>query len=79
MSNDRRIIDLVEDALDAHPACTVCGGPFDVVARDDQLWLDCRALDGARTLRRRLVDAILGHDRIAVATLPAASAPSAAA
>jgi hypothetical protein len=63
MSENARLLDLIERALDVDPYCPVCGAPTTVDDRDGQLWLLCSATLSPSSVVERVSAAILPHER----------------
>ena len=72
MNNNRQIVDLIERANDAQPACP-CGGHTTPVWRDGAVWLECASLSQPRDGFLQRIYAVvtaLAHTRARIVDAP---------
>ena len=72
MNNNRQIVDLIERANDAEPAC-LCGRHTTPVWRDGAVWLECASLSEPRDgFVQRIYAAVttLAHTRARIVDAP---------
>ena len=79
MNNDRQIVELIERANDAEPACP-CGRHTTPVWRNGAVWLECSSLSEPRDSKLQKVFAAVtayAHTRSRIVDVPFASDPAA--
>jgi hypothetical protein len=69
MFDNAEMLALIEDALQSHPSCSVCGAPTTIHDDHDRLWLTCSATPEPIGILARMTHAILPHDRHIVVDL----------
>ena len=71
MFDNARMLDLIEQTLDHHPSCPLCGAPTDIRDRDGRLWLECSStpVEAPSGLISRLGSALGSHPRRLVVDL----------
>jgi len=71
MFDNAEMLALIEDALQSHPSCSVCGAPTTIHDADGRLWITCSATPEPVSILARMTRAILPHDRQVVVNLRA--------
>lgn len=66
MTDNRAIVDLIEQTIDRIPFCTVCGARTTVAAEADEIAVVCSAADQPVGLLARLSAWLLPHEYYAI-------------